>query len=108
MLDTIHFGGGNTSYQAFAMNTPIVTLDGVFARDRSTQSFYNLMEWQTLVAPDRNAYVDLALRLGRDRDFRAHIKEELAARIDVLWNDDRGARGFAAFLTELFDRGSRP
>jgi len=28
MLDTPHFSGGNTNYEAFAFGTPVVTLPG--------------------------------------------------------------------------------
>ena len=37
ILDTPHFSGGNTSYEAFALAKPIVTLDSAFMRGRVTQ-----------------------------------------------------------------------
>src|SRR5262249_45536305 len=36
MLDPIHFGGGNTSYEAFAMGLPVVTWPSAFLRGRLT------------------------------------------------------------------------
>src|SRR4051794_35667185 len=43
MLDTIHFGGGNTSYEAFALGVPIITLPSPFLRGRITYAQYKMM-----------------------------------------------------------------
>ncbi|MCA9188256.1 MAG: TIGR03032 family protein, partial [Planctomycetales bacterium] len=43
MLDPLHFGGGNTSYEAFALGTPIVTLPGPYLRSRITFALYQRM-----------------------------------------------------------------
>ena len=43
MLDPLHYSGGNTSLEAFALGTPIVTWPGEFMRGRHTHGFYKLM-----------------------------------------------------------------
>ncbi len=43
MLDPIHFGGGNSSYEALAVGTPIVTMPGRFLRSRITYGLYQTM-----------------------------------------------------------------
>ena len=50
MLDPLHYSGGNTSLEAFALGTPIVTWPGAFMRGRHTHGFYKLMELDDCVA----------------------------------------------------------
>ena len=45
ILDPPFFGGGNTSYEAFAMGLPIVTWPGPFMRGRVTEGCYRQMVW---------------------------------------------------------------
>ena len=42
-LDTRPFGGGNTSWQAIAVSTPMVTWPGEYLRGRYTQALYRLL-----------------------------------------------------------------
>src|SRR5262249_32461009 len=42
-LDPLHFGGGNTSFEAFALGIPIVTLPSEFLRGRITYAQYLMM-----------------------------------------------------------------
>ena len=66
LLDTIHFGGGNTSLEAFTFGTPIVTLPGRFLRSRITYACYEQMGILDCVAADPEDYVRIAVRLGTD------------------------------------------
>jgi protein O-GlcNAc transferase len=64
MLDTLHFNGQNTSLEAFAMGTPVVTLPGTMQRGRHTFGMYQAMAWTELVARDGDDYVRLAVRVA--------------------------------------------
>jgi predicted O-linked N-acetylglucosamine transferase (SPINDLY family) len=77
MLDTLHFNGMNTSLEAFALGTPVVTLPGAFQRGRHTLGMYRKMEFVELVADSEEAYVNLALKLGTDRPFRDYASEQI-------------------------------
>jgi predicted O-linked N-acetylglucosamine transferase (SPINDLY family) len=86
MLDPFHYSGGNTSLEAFALGTPIVTWPGAFMRGRHTHGLYRLMGWDGLVARDHADYVRLALELGRDPDARAAARREILARAPLLFD----------------------
>jgi protein O-GlcNAc transferase len=43
LLDTTHFGGGNTAFKAFSVGAPIVTLPAAFARGNVTTACYRQM-----------------------------------------------------------------
>lgn len=101
MLDPLHFNGMNSSLEALAMGTPVVTLPAALQRGRHTQSMYRRMGWTELVARDAAHYVDLAVRLAREPAFRAHAQREILARCDVLFHEQAVVDGFAAALRTL-------
>ncbi|MGH8687904.1 MAG: tetratricopeptide repeat protein [Burkholderiales bacterium] len=102
-LDTIGFSGFNTALQALECNLPVVTIEGRFLRGRLASGILRRMGLDELVAADAGAYVDLAVRLARDPDFRREIRGRLEAARPILYRDDAALRGLEDFL----ERGSR-
>ncbi len=98
MLDTFHFGGGNTSCEALAMATPVVTLPHAYLRGRFTAACYWQMEMDDCVARTPRDYVDIALRLAQERDYREHITESIAARRDAIFDNLKSVRAFEEFF----------
>ncbi len=86
-LDTRPFGGGNTSWQAIAAGTPIVTWPGRFLRGRYTQALYRLAGVEDTVVDSAEAYVAMALRLARDREFRSKVQARIADGADRIFAD---------------------
>jgi predicted O-linked N-acetylglucosamine transferase (SPINDLY family) len=105
VLDPAHYSGGHTSLEAFAMHAPIVTWPGRFMRARHTYGFYRLMGYEDLVAPNLNAYADLAVALGRDPSLRAQTRRRIAERSPILY-DDRGSIDRMADFLETCARGT--
>ena len=87
VLDPFHFGGGNTTYEALAAGIPIVTWPSAYMRGRITAACYQKMGVSDCIASDRAAYVDLAVRLATDRDYREAIRAGILSRNDVLFED---------------------
>ena len=85
MLDPLHYSGGNTSLEAFALGTPIVTWPGAFMRGRHTHGFYRLMGLDDCVAADHAGYVELALRLAAEPEFRRHVTRRVLDRVPALF-----------------------
>ncbi|WP_192499115.1 tetratricopeptide repeat protein [Skermanella pratensis] len=92
MLDPFHYSGGNTSLEAFALGTPIVTWPGAFMRGRHTYGFYRLMGLDDCVARDHAHYVELALDLAREPDRRTHVIRRVLDRVPVLFDDTESVR----------------
>ncbi|HTR59948.1 MAG TPA: tetratricopeptide repeat protein, partial [Casimicrobiaceae bacterium] len=80
MLDTRHFNGYNTSLEAFAAGTPVVTWPGEFQRGRHTQAMYRKMGVTRCIVNDAREYVDVAVRAGTDRAYRAALRDEILER----------------------------
>jgi predicted O-linked N-acetylglucosamine transferase (SPINDLY family) len=106
VLDTIHFGGGNTSFQALAMGVPIVTLEGQYARGRVTAYMYRHMGMMECVGRNADEYVEIALRLGRDREARGRVSQAILDSNDVLFDNDSGTLELVDFFLDIFSRHS--
>jgi protein O-GlcNAc transferase len=108
LLDTFHFSGGHTSLEAFAFDAPVVTWPGEFMRGRVTLGYYRQMGMEDLVARDPGHYVELALRLAKDRDWWRAMSEKIRARKAALFEDAASIEDLARALEdEVRKRGIR-
>ncbi|MGO9993420.1 MAG: tetratricopeptide repeat protein [Steroidobacteraceae bacterium] len=102
-LDTLHFNGMNSSLEAFSVGTPIVTLPGRMQRGRHTQAMYRKMGITDCIANDAANYIDIAVRLGCDRDYAGTLRERIRARNAVLYEDRRVVEEFERFFQYALD-----
>jgi len=98
VLDPLHFGGGNTSFQALGLGLPIVTLPSALMRGRVTAGCYRKMEYETCIVRNADEYVDLAVRLGTDATFNALVRSQIASRSHVLFEDQAAVRELEEFF----------
>ena len=104
LLDTRHFGGGNTSFEAFAVGTPIVTMPSRMLRGRITFALYKQMNVLDCVAQSTAEYIDIALRLGQDADQRQTISNKILESGSELFESTKGIRE----LEQFFASRARP
>jgi protein O-GlcNAc transferase len=107
MLDTIGFSGYNTAVQAMECGLPLVTREGRFLRGRLASGVLRRMDLQELIVQTKTDYVNLAVRLATDHDYRAHIRHEIEQRSSVLFDDQSAMGPFQDFL-ESVARPIRP
>ena len=98
LLDSLHFGAGNSTYEALSLGIPVVTLPGAFMRGRVTAACYRAMGMEDLIATDAQAYVALALRLAQDPVWRARMSEKIHALSPVLFDNLAAVRELEAFF----------
>ena len=103
ILDPLHWSGGNTTYEALAVGTPIVTLPGEFMRGRVTYGCYTQMGVMDCVATTKEKYVKLAVRLGTDPSYRAKIKAKILAANNVLYENAEAVRDMERFFVEAVE-----
>jgi protein O-GlcNAc transferase len=101
VLDPIHFNGMNSSLESFAVGTPVVTLPTQLQRGRHTQAMYRKMGLTECIADSREQYVEIALRLGTDRDYAREVREQIRARSEVLFEDPRVVAEFERCFEEM-------
>lgn len=100
VLDPTKFGGGNTSYEALAMGTPVVTLPGELLRNRITRALHAKAGYTEAVVGSEDEYVDAAVRLATNADYRHAASELITERSHALYEDDAEIRDLEAFLGE--------
>ncbi|MCA9114286.1 MAG: hypothetical protein KDA79_04320, partial [Planctomycetaceae bacterium] len=108
LLDTPHFGGGLTTFDAFSLGIPVITLPGTFRRSRYASACYRLMGLDCGIADNLQEYVTLAVALGRNRDIRESVSRSILARSDVLFENRQVVREFERIFCELAARKPGP
>jgi protein O-GlcNAc transferase len=101
VLDTPHFNGYNSSLEAFAVGTPIVTQPGPLQRMRHTAGMYAAMGIEGLCAASGEEYIRLAVGVARDREKRATYSRTIQEREAALFEDKRVVRGYEAFFERV-------
>jgi protein O-GlcNAc transferase len=100
-LDTPHFGGGNTGYEAFAVGAPLITWPGPLLRGRIAYAQYRQMGVADCIAHDLSHYGDLALRLANDPGWRQDISGRIVAAHGQIFNDAQAVADLERFLLEV-------
>ncbi len=104
MLDPFHVSGVNTTYDALDHHKPIVTLPGRFQRGRFTYGCYRCMDVLDTVVESVDDYVERAVRLGCDADFRRAVEEKIVDGSERRSTPDAIARDMESCLTELIEQ----
>lgn len=100
VLDTIGWNGGNSSFQSFSLQCPVVTMPTEFMRGRHTLAMLKTMAVEELIASNVDAYVAISSRLLQDQAFYARIKTRISEKQNLLFDDQAIATAFEAFVCE--------
>jgi predicted O-linked N-acetylglucosamine transferase (SPINDLY family) len=98
LLDPLYFGGGRTSYEALASGLPIVTLPSQFMRGRMSHAMYQKMKVLDCVARSPEDYVNIAVKLGSEPDYRRAVHKKILAANHVLYEDKETVRELEEFF----------
>ncbi|HEX5130531.1 MAG TPA: hypothetical protein VFV90_12335, partial [Usitatibacter sp.] len=104
VVDTLHWSGGNTSLDAIAAGTPIVTLPGRFMRGRQSAAMLRAMGLEELVAASEGDYVRKAVELARDGEANRRIRKLIAERRGVLFDRAEPIAAFGEALLRIAAR----
>ena len=99
-LDSIGWSGGNTTIEITWFDVPTITLPGPLMRSRHSAAMMRAMGLDELVVADTDAYVDLAVTLGLDRDRREALRARVRERKHLLYDDQCAIEAFSRFLRE--------
>ena len=94
LLDPLHFGGGQTTLEAIAAGTPVVTLPSPYRRGRLSLAYLSQAGVTDTVASDVEDYVARAHALGRDPAARAALGARLIAGSCRVFDNDAAVREF--------------
>ena len=106
VVDTLHWSGGNTSLDAIAAGTPLVTLPGRFMRGRQSAAMLGLMGLEELVARTEDEYVAKAVAVAGDGAQNRRLRGLIADRRGILFDRAEPVAAFAEALYSLGTQGS--
>jgi protein O-GlcNAc transferase len=109
LLDPLHFGSGNSMYEAMAIGTPIVTWAGNFMRGRIVAGAFRQMGLADApIARHLKDYAPLALALGQSPQRRRAMRQATvdAARRE-LFDDMRAVRELEGVLEKAIAMAGR-
>jgi predicted O-linked N-acetylglucosamine transferase (SPINDLY family) len=101
LLDPLHFGGGNTTYEALALGTPIVTLPSNMLRGRLAYKMYRSMNMQDCIAKDPQHFIDLATQIATTPTLRETLKQKILTLNPTLFENPTGLHQLADFWLSL-------
>jgi len=108
-LDTQPYNAHTTASDALWAGCPIITVPGATFAARVAASLNAHLGMPALNAADDDAFVETAVRIGRDGAMRDALRAELAERRSSsgLFDMRAFARDFAALLLRMVDRHRR-
>jgi protein O-GlcNAc transferase len=100
-LDTVDFSGGHTTFDAIACNLPVVTLPGELMRGRQSYGMLQMLGVTETIASSEAEYIDIAVRLGLEPEWRAAIVQQMHQNQSRLFNDKACVAGLEAFYRQV-------
>ncbi len=102
ILDTpCYNGGANTNYDAFQAGTPVVTLAGKLHRARYTTAAYEQMGYTQCVTHSSEAYIQQAVKITGNPDYRREVSQEISKRRSALFEDTAAVKACVQLIQEL-------
>lgn len=100
-LDTLGWSGGNTTIDAITCGLPIVTYPGELMRGRHAYGMLKMLGITETIAQTEQNYIDIAVRLGLDKQWRRTIAEKMISNHDRLFEDLACVRDLEAFYQQV-------
>ncbi|NWF76288.1 MAG: tetratricopeptide repeat protein [Nitrospirae bacterium] len=97
-LDTIGWSANNSTFEAINCNLPVVTLPGKLMRQRHSAGILRMMGLTETIASSVGEYVEVAVRLGKDKKWRQQISEKVNANKNRLYRDKECIKALEDFL----------
>ena len=100
MLDSFDWSGGNTTLEALASATPVVTMPGTPMRARHTAAILGSIGLEELAVASADAYVALASDIAREPARRDALSAAIRAGSATLYRDPSVVPALSAWLDE--------
>ena len=106
ILHPFPFDGSKTSADSLEAGVPLLTLPTEYLRGRMGAAFLRTMNMPELVARSVSDYIDIAEKLGTNKDFYLQTKKRVVAKVDLIWEDLEVPFGWVQFLSTVIGRPS--
>jgi protein O-GlcNAc transferase len=86
-LDSIGWSGGVSTLESLDCNLPIVTTPGKFMRGRHSMAILKMIDVQNTIAENITGYIQIAVKLAQDSQWRKNISERIAENKHMAYKD---------------------
>lgn len=104
-LDTLSWSGGNTTLEAIACNLPVVTCPGEFMRGRHSYGILKMLGVTETIAKDEAEYIEIAVRLGLDPDWRQSLVQRIMENHSRIYDDKTCVAALEEFYQRVVQEG---
>jgi predicted O-linked N-acetylglucosamine transferase (SPINDLY family) len=104
-LDTLSWSGGNSTLEAIACNLPILTCPGEFMRGRHSYGILKMLGVTETIAQTEAEYIDIAVKLGREPEWRNSIIQRMIERHSYLYEDKTCVKALEDFYLRVVQEG---
>ncbi|UAJ73053.1 tetratricopeptide repeat protein [Synechocystis sp. PCC 7339] len=106
-LDCLSWSGGFTTKDAITCDLPVVTCPGEFMRGRHSYAILKMLGVTETIAETETEYIEIAVRLGLDHEWRQSICDKMAKNKHRLFDDQECVRGLETFFEEAVRKYSK-
>jgi predicted O-linked N-acetylglucosamine transferase (SPINDLY family) len=100
-LDSFSWSGGHTTLEAIACHLPVVTCPGEFMRGRHSYAILKMLGVEETIAYTEPEYINIAIRLGKDSQWRQNIIEKIESNHQHLYDDTTCVRALEEFYQRI-------
>jgi len=100
ILDSFHWSGGITNFESFSLSKPIVTLSTRYLCGRLTYAMYKKMNILECITYNKDEYVNMALKLGNNKEFRDSVIKKIEERKGILFENNDTILEWVEFLRQ--------
>ncbi|PSN19601.1 hypothetical protein C7271_06470 [filamentous cyanobacterium CCP5] len=86
-LDSIGWSGNNTIMESLPFHIPIVTWPGEMMRSRHAMAILRRLGIEETIVSSKTDYIQLAIRLGDDVNYRRYLANQIAENCSKAYND---------------------
>jgi protein O-GlcNAc transferase len=106
-LDPIGWSGCNSALEAISCNLPVVTMPGELMRSRDSSAVLTMMGVKETIASTLDEYVALAVKLGKDPEWRLEVTGRIAARRHHVYHDKTCIKALEDFFEKTLRKEDR-
>jgi predicted O-linked N-acetylglucosamine transferase (SPINDLY family) len=99
-LDCLSWSGGITTSEAIFSGLPVVTCPGKFMRGRHSYAMLKMIGVTETIASNAEEYIQIAVKLGLNNQWRQQIRTRMDANRHKLFNDQVCVRALESFFME--------
>jgi len=106
-LDTPGWSANNSTFEAIACNVPVITLPGKLMRQRHAAAILTMMGMKDTIASSLDEYIELAVHLGKDAEWRKYESEKIAKIKHSIYRDKRCITALEDFFERVLSKKTR-